>query len=182
MLSAMVRKKLKIKTASEASTTASVVALPTPTAPSRVVRPLWQLMKTISSAKQNAFDRRHHNVAHLRPAHHVRHVIGPVDFEQTDRDEIAGDDSDADAFRDQQRHREHHRQRPRHDEIIDRMNRERAQVHRFVPSLSSCRSRPTSMRRRVRSPSARSETGPSSRQTETETTAPTAEPMPSLLN
>jgi phospholipid/cholesterol/gamma-HCH transport system permease protein len=37
MLSNMVRKKLQIKTASEAFTTASVVARPTPTAPSRAL-------------------------------------------------------------------------------------------------------------------------------------------------
>ena len=52
----MVRKKLKISTASDALTTASVVAFPTPTAPSRAVYPLWQLINTISKAKQNAFD------------------------------------------------------------------------------------------------------------------------------
>ena len=39
MFNIMVRKKLKIRTASEESTTASVVARPTPTAPSRAVKP-----------------------------------------------------------------------------------------------------------------------------------------------
>src|SRR4029453_10031305 len=49
--------KMQNNTASEASTTASVVARPTPTAPSRAVNPFWQLMKTMSMPKQNAFDR-----------------------------------------------------------------------------------------------------------------------------
>ena len=49
MFNDMVRKKLQIRTASEAFTTASVVARPTPTAPSRAVNPLWQLMNTMSS-------------------------------------------------------------------------------------------------------------------------------------
>ncbi|KAG0505570.1 MAG: hypothetical protein Udaeo_10750 [Candidatus Udaeobacter sp.] len=57
MLNSMVRKKLQIRTASEAFTTASVVARPTPTAPSRVVNPFWQLINTMSIPKQNAFDR-----------------------------------------------------------------------------------------------------------------------------
>ena len=56
MFNAMVRKKFEIKTASEETTTASVVARPTPTAPSRVVSPLWQEMKTINIPKTNAFD------------------------------------------------------------------------------------------------------------------------------
>src|SRR6266566_4177126 len=57
MLSNIVRKKLQIRTASEEFTTASVVARPTPTAPSRALNPFWQLMNTIKIPKQNAFDR-----------------------------------------------------------------------------------------------------------------------------
>src|SRR6266705_200751 len=57
MLSNIVRKKLQIRTASEEFTTASVVARPTPTAPSRALNPFWQLMNTITIPKQNAFDR-----------------------------------------------------------------------------------------------------------------------------
>src|SRR5947207_9786130 len=54
MLNIMVRKKLQIRTASDESTTASVVARPTPTAPSRVVKPFWQLMNTIRSEEHTS--------------------------------------------------------------------------------------------------------------------------------
>ena len=54
MFNPIVRKKLTIKTARDEFTTASVVARPTPTAPSRAVRPFWQLINTINSAKTHA--------------------------------------------------------------------------------------------------------------------------------
>ena len=73
------------------------------------------------------FRQPHDNVAVARPAHHVRHVIGAVDFEQEDRHEITDCDSNRDAFRYQQRHRHHHGERARHDEVIGRINRQRAQ-------------------------------------------------------
>ena len=127
MFSTMVRKKLKIKTASDESTTASVVALPTPTAPSRARQSFVATDENDQEREAECFRQAHDDVAHLRPAHHVRDVVGAVDIEQEDRDEISRDNSEADAFRHQQRHRNHHRQRPRNDQIIDRMDGESAQ-------------------------------------------------------
>ena len=51
----MVRKKFEIKIASDELTTASVVARPTPTAPSRLFSPLWQLIKTIRMREAKSF-------------------------------------------------------------------------------------------------------------------------------
>src|SRR6185436_18161630 len=112
MLNIMVRKKLQTKTASEAFTTASVVARPTPTAPSRVVNPFWQT---------------HDNIAAARPANHVRHVVSAVNVEHENRNEITGCDAHGDALRHQKWHRDHHGQYTRHYQVINRIHGKRAQ-------------------------------------------------------
>src|ERR1700730_3264591 len=73
------------------------------------------------------FREAHYDVAASRPLHHVRHVIGPVNFEQKNRDEITSSNANGDALRHQQRHRNYHSQRAWHDEIIGGMNRQSTQ-------------------------------------------------------
>ena len=50
-------------------------------------------------AETKCFRQTHDDVAVARPANHVRHVIGTVDFEHEDGDEISGGDSDCHALR-----------------------------------------------------------------------------------
>ena len=74
-----------------------------------------------------SFGQTHDDVAGARPTHHVVDVVRAVDSEQIDGNEIAGNDPEGDTFRHQQRHGEHHGEGSRHDQIINRINRERAQ-------------------------------------------------------
>src|SRR5438876_3198319 len=76
--------------------------------------------------KTECFRQAHDDIATTRPLHHVRHVIGAVNVEHEDRNEIASSDADSDAFGYQERHGYHHGERTRHYQIIGRIHRQRS--------------------------------------------------------
>src|SRR4029077_14737747 len=49
--------------------------------------------------KTKCFRQPHDNIATTRPLHHVRHIIGAVNVEHENRNEIASSDADSDTFR-----------------------------------------------------------------------------------
>src|SRR5438094_1030017 len=76
--------------------------------------------------KTKCFRQAHDNIATTRPFHHVRHVIGAVNVEHENRNEIPSSDADSDTFGYQERHRYHHGERTRNDQIIGRIHCKRS--------------------------------------------------------
>ena len=81
----------------------------------------------MTHGEEKALRERHLHVAHAGEFLHVGDVVEGRNPEDLRRHEVARDDPEPDALRDEQRHRDEDREHPRDDEVIDRMHPERAE-------------------------------------------------------
>ena len=111
----------------EEYTTASVVARPTPSAPSPQAQALVAADQGHDAAEDDRLDQADDDVGGVGVPQHVIPGIGGVDAQQVNAYHVARANADGDGLRGQQRQGDVQGQQPRHDQIVHRMSGERAE-------------------------------------------------------